>query len=141
VVAVNELPVRPEYYPLLMLSSGLKREEFPEAILRQGETYYLDYALLTTPEEVHATAEKMGVLPMRTLEENVQILIAHGDLDADVLTRQLIRERGVEGLAGSLDALEKEALTRQLLVDLGVDEETIRRLLDERPRSQEKRSG
>jgi hypothetical protein len=138
IVAVNELPVCPEYYPLLMLSSGQKREEFLEAILRGGERYYLDYALLTTPEEVYTMAEKIGALPMRTLEENVQFLIEHGDLDPEVLARQIIRR--------SLDTADKEALARELLAGLDnkealarellaeLDDETAQRLLAERPR-------
>jgi len=130
VVAINELPVRPEYYPLLMLSSGRKREEFLEAILRGGETYYLDYALLTSPEEVYDMAKKIGVLPMRTLEENVRYLIAHGNLDPAVLARELIRERGVESLVESLDTAEKEVLARRLLAEL--DAETVRLMLEER---------
>jgi hypothetical protein len=127
VVAVNELPVRPEYYPLLMLASGQKREEFLEAILRGGERYYLDYALLLNYEEVYNMAEKIGALPTWTLEESVLGLIAHGNLDPEVLLQRIIRERGVEPVV-------KEALARELLTDLGVDNEAVQRLLDERPK-------
>jgi hypothetical protein len=140
---IRKRPVRPEYYPLLMLASGQKREEFLETILRRGETYYLDYALMMNREEVYTMAEKIGVLPMRTLEESVRDLIAHGDLDPAVLTRHLVRECGVEEVASGLRPAQKEALARKLLVDLGIAEETVQHLLDERPkrRPQSKRSG
>jgi hypothetical protein len=110
-----------------MLASGQKREEFLEAILRGGERYYLDYALLLNYEEVYNMAEKIGALPTWTLEESVLGLIAHGDLDPEVLLQRIIRERGVEPVV-------KEALARELLTDLGVDNEAVQRLLDERPK-------
>jgi hypothetical protein len=132
VVAINELPVRPEYYPLLMLASGQKREEFLEAILRSGERYYLGYALVVNREEVFNMANKIGVLPMWTLEESVMNLIEHGDLDPDVLMQQIIRKGGES---------EKEALVRELLAELGVDDGSVQRLLDERPRQRSQGDG
>jgi hypothetical protein len=165
VVAVNELPVRPEYYPLLMLASGQKREEFLAAILRGGETYYLDYALLLNQEEVYNMAEKIGVLPTWTLEESVLSLIEHGDLDPKVVVQQLlrdeggaelvaqqltrrkrgaalvvqqiIRERGIGFLADSLDPAEKEALARELLAK--PDNEATQRSPEERPQRRTRR--
>jgi hypothetical protein len=63
------------------------------------------------------------------LEENVQYLIAHGDLDAKVLAQQIIRS--------NLDAADREVLARELLAEM--DDETAQRLLAERPRRRTKK--
>ncbi|MBI1929896.1 hypothetical protein HYR99_37295 [Candidatus Poribacteria bacterium] len=118
-VVVNELPIRREYYPLLLLSSGKQRERFLKAILQAGDVYYLRYALLANSKEVLKMSEEMDLYLPMSLEENLQFLIEKGIFKPEAILKYLNPEERLRGLG--TEELKK---LKQLLENLDVSNST-----------------
>ncbi|MBM3237944.1 hypothetical protein FJZ31_16770 [Candidatus Poribacteria bacterium] len=124
-VAVNELPIRREYYPLLLLASGKQRERFLQAILQEGDVYYLQYALLANRKEVRKMSEELGLSLPDSLEENLRHLIEEGIFNPQKVAQELVAGAGVQPI---VDAVGVERLLQFLLPK--VDRQTLHRLLE-----------
>ena len=111
---------------MLLLASGKQRERFLQAILQEGEVYYLQYALLANRKEVRKVSEELGLSLPESLEENLRHLIEEGIFNPQKVAQELVAGAGVQPI---VDAVGVERLLQFLLSK--VDRQTLRRLLED----------
>jgi len=110
---------------LLLLASGKQRERFLQAILQEGDVYYLQYALLANRKEVRKMSEELGLSLPDSLEENLRHLIEEGIFNPQKVAQELVAGAGVQPI---VDAVGVERLLQFLLPK--VDRQTLHRLLE-----------
>lgn len=107
-IVINELPVEPQYYPLLLFaSSEQKFREFLEQVITVGEYTYVRYAYKVRPL---ATKEILTMAGVTSRLSRKDLEFMAGDIGSEI-----IAVMDAEMLLKGLSADKQEALLSRML--------------------------